>query len=70
MLDVPFSPSWVASTLAIVGAAIGLGLFAFRDLDYRPELWWWVDLYGDMSRFLRASAGVIARAHRCWASHG
>ncbi len=59
MLDVPFSPSWVTSTLAIVGAAIGLGLFAFRDLDYRPELWWWVDLYGDMSRFLRASAGVI-----------
>ncbi len=59
MLDVPFSPSWVASTLTIVGAAIGLGLFAFRDLDYRLELWLWVDLYGDMSRFLRASAGVI-----------
>ena len=59
MLDVPFSTSWVASTLAVMGAAIGLGLFAFRDLDYRHELWWWVDLYGDMSRFLRASAGVI-----------
>lgn len=59
MLDVPFSPSWVTSTLAIVGAAVGLGLFAFRDLDYRLDLWWWVDLYGDMSRFLRASAGVI-----------
>ena len=59
MLDVPFSPSWVTSTLGIVGAAIGLGLFAFRQLDYRPELWWQVDLYGDMSRFLRASAGVI-----------
>jgi phosphatidylglycerol lysyltransferase len=59
MLDVPFSPSWVTSTLAIVGAATGLGLFAFRHLDYRHELWWWVDLYGDMSRFLRATAGVI-----------
>ena len=23
------------------------------------SLWWWVDLYGDMSRFLRASAGVM-----------
>lgn len=59
LLDVPFSPSWVVSTLAIVGAAIGLGLFTYRHLDYSHELWWWVDLYGDMSRFLRASAGVV-----------
>jgi phosphatidylglycerol lysyltransferase len=59
LLDVPFSPSWVVSTLAIAGAAAGLGLFTYRHLDYSPALWWWVDLYGDMSRFLRASAAVL-----------
>ena len=59
LLDVPFSLSWMTSAIAIVAGAIGLGLFTFRHLDYRPELWWRVELYGDMSRFLRASAGVI-----------
>ena len=59
MLDLPFSLSWTAGTLAIVASSIGLGLFAFRHLDYSAGLWWWVDRYGDMSRFLRASAGVV-----------
>jgi phosphatidylglycerol lysyltransferase len=58
LLDVPFAPSWVASTLAIVSGAVALGLFTFRHLDYTHELWWWFDLYGDMSRFLRAAAGI------------
>jgi phosphatidylglycerol lysyltransferase len=58
LLDVPFAPSWVASTLAIVSGAVALGLFTFRHLDYTHELWWWFDLYGDMSRFLRATAGI------------
>jgi phosphatidylglycerol lysyltransferase len=58
LLDVPFAPTWVASTLAIVSGAVVLGLFTFRHLDYTHELWWWFDLYGDMSRFLRATAGI------------
>jgi phosphatidylglycerol lysyltransferase len=58
LLDVPFAASWVLSTLAVVSGAIGLGLFAFRHLDYTHSLWWWFDLYGDMSRFLRAAAGM------------
>jgi phosphatidylglycerol lysyltransferase len=60
LLDVPFAPSWVLSTLAVVSGAIGLGLFAFRHLDYTHALWWWFDLYGDMSRFLRAAAAMTA----------
>ncbi len=59
MLDLPFPPAWVLSTLVIVASSIGLGLFAFRHLDYTHGLWLWVDRYGDMSRFLRASAGVV-----------
>ena len=59
MLDLPFPPSWVVSTLVIVASSIGLGLFAFRHLDYTPGLWLWFDRYGDMSRFLRGSAGVV-----------
>jgi phosphatidylglycerol lysyltransferase len=60
LLDVPFTPSWVLSTLAVVSGAIGLGLFAFRHLDYTHALWWWFDLFGDKSRFLRAAAGMTA----------
>jgi phosphatidylglycerol lysyltransferase len=59
MLDLPFSLSWTTGTLVIIASSIGLGLFAFRDLDYSHGLWWWVDRYGDMSRFLRASGGVL-----------
>jgi phosphatidylglycerol lysyltransferase len=59
LLDVPFTASWVLSTLAVVSGAIGLGLFAFRHLDYTHALWWWFDLFGDMSRFLRAAAGMV-----------
>ena len=58
LLDVPFTASWVTSTFAVVFGAIGLGLFTFRHLDYTHGLWWWFDLYGDMSRFLRAAAGM------------
>ena len=59
MLDLPLSLSWLTGTTVIVASAVGLGLFAFRHLDYSHGLWWWVDRYGDMSRFLRASAGVV-----------
>jgi phosphatidylglycerol lysyltransferase len=53
-----FSPGWVAAVIAVVGASVWLGLFAFRHVDYSQELWWSFELRGDASRFLRASVGA------------
>jgi phosphatidylglycerol lysyltransferase len=53
-----FSAPWVAALIGAVGASVWLGLFAFKHVDYSRELWWQFELYGDASRFLRASVGA------------
>jgi len=62
LLAEPFTPGWVSATgMALIGF-IGLGLFAFRNVAYRDDLWWTFTLRGDAPRFLRASVGVVALA--------
>lgn len=53
-----FSPVWLAAVLAVVGASIWLGLFAFRHVEYSGELWWRFAADQDAPRFLRASVGA------------
>lgn len=53
-----FSPGWFASVVAVVGASIWLGFFAFRHVEYSSELWWRFALNQDAPRFLRASVGA------------
>jgi phosphatidylglycerol lysyltransferase len=53
-----FSPGWFASVVAVVGASIWLGFFAFRHVDYSGDLWWRFALDADAPRFLRASVGA------------
>ncbi|HET7462085.1 MAG TPA: bifunctional lysylphosphatidylglycerol flippase/synthetase MprF [Longimicrobium sp.] len=53
-----FSPGWFASVVAVVGASIWLGFFAFRHVEYSSELWWRFALNADAPRFLRASVGA------------
>jgi phosphatidylglycerol lysyltransferase len=53
-----FSPGWVAAVLAVTAAALWLGLFSYRHVDYSADLWWRFELRADVSRFLRASVGV------------
>ncbi len=60
LLDVPFSPGWLLTTVGVLAGFVSLGLFVFRHVDYAPALWWRFDLQADMSRFLRASIGVGA----------
>ena len=54
------SPRWLATVLAGVAAAIWLGLFSYRHVDYANELWWQFALHGNAPRFLRASVAVAA----------
>jgi phosphatidylglycerol lysyltransferase len=53
-----FSPGWVAAVLAVTTAAVWLGLFSYRHVDYSTDLWWRFELRANVSRFLRASVGV------------
>ncbi len=59
IFDIPFSTNWVISALVVVGASIGLGLFAFRHVEYTSDLWWRFELDQDAPRFLRATVGVL-----------
>jgi phosphatidylglycerol lysyltransferase len=55
-----FSPSWIAAILIVVIGSIGLGLFAFKHLEFSNELWWQFTFEGDGPRFMRASVGISA----------
>jgi phosphatidylglycerol lysyltransferase len=56
--DTRFSFGWVLAVAGAMGAALWLGDFAFRHVDYSNELWWRFELYGEASRSLRASVGA------------
>ena len=53
-----FSPAWIAALVGAIGASVWLGLFAFKHVDYSRDLWWRFELFGEASRFLRASVGA------------
>ena len=53
-------PGWWLHVGMVVVSALWLGSLAFRHVDYAHELWWHFAYHGDASRFLRASAGLLA----------
>ena len=55
-----FGGGWFLAVFFTVVGCIGLGLFAYKHIEYRDELWWQFSMYGDGPRFLRASVGVTA----------
>jgi phosphatidylglycerol lysyltransferase len=56
--DTRFSIGWIAAVATVLFASVWLGLFAFKHVDYRNELWWRFTLEGEASRFMRASVGA------------
>ncbi|MBB4636348.1 bifunctional lysylphosphatidylglycerol flippase/synthetase MprF [Longimicrobium terrae] len=54
-----FSPGWVFGLVAVVGAAVWLGFFAFKHVEYSDELWWRFALNQDAPRALRATMLAI-----------
>ncbi|HEX5869023.1 MAG TPA: bifunctional lysylphosphatidylglycerol flippase/synthetase MprF, partial [Longimicrobium sp.] len=50
-----FSPGWTFGIVAVVGAAVWLGFFAFQHVEYSDELWWRFALRQDAPRALRAT---------------
>ena len=56
--DTRFSAAWIGALAGAIGASVWLGMFAFKHVDYSHELWWQFEIYGEASRFLRASVGA------------
>ncbi len=53
-----FTVGWYLATGAVIVAAIGILLFAFRDVPYRREIWWQFEFDAQASRALRAVLGA------------
>ncbi|MDA8139642.1 MAG: bifunctional lysylphosphatidylglycerol flippase/synthetase MprF [Desulfobacteraceae bacterium] len=54
-----FSAGWIATIATMTFAALWLGFFAFRHVEYQQDLWWHFSLKGDAPRFMRASVGAV-----------
>jgi phosphatidylglycerol lysyltransferase len=62
LLHEPFSVPWAAAVGVVLVVAAWLGLFAFRHVPYRGEMWWQFALESDAPRFLRATVGAFVAA--------
>lgn len=52
----PLRPGWLFLLVCSVAAALWLGFFAWRDVDYTDELWWSLLTDREASGFIRAAA--------------
>jgi len=55
-----FTMPWAITILIVFLSATWLGLFSYKHVMYRQDLWWQFALHGDASRFMRASVGAGA----------
>jgi phosphatidylglycerol lysyltransferase len=62
LLSESFTPGWLAAIAVVMVSSIGLGLFAFRHVEYSNELWWRFSIKGSAPRFLRAEVGALVLA--------
>jgi phosphatidylglycerol lysyltransferase len=60
LLDEPFTGAWIAAIALTVTSTFWIGFFAYRHIEYAPELWWRFSFGGDAPRFLRATLGIAA----------
>jgi phosphatidylglycerol lysyltransferase len=56
------TPGWFLAIATALLSAFWLGLFCYKHVQFTDELWWRFALYGDASRFLRASVAVAVIA--------
>jgi phosphatidylglycerol lysyltransferase len=54
----PLSGAWLVSMLIAIGAAIAIGMLAYREVPYRTELWWQFAFDANAPRMLRG--GLVA----------
>ena len=57
-----FTPGRFLAVGIVLGGALWLGFFSYKQVGYSDELWWQFALHGDASRFLRASVAIAVIA--------
>ena len=64
----PFRLGWFIAIAVVIACAIGILLFAFRDVAYRREIWWQFEFDAQASRSLRAilGASILALGISLW----
>ena len=64
----PFRLGWFIAIAVVIACAIGILLFAFRDVAYRREIWWQFEFDAQASRSLRAilAASILALGISLW----
>jgi phosphatidylglycerol lysyltransferase len=64
----PFRLGWFVAIAVVIACAIGILLFAFRDVAYRREIWWQFEFDAQASRSLRAilGASILALGISLW----
>ena len=60
LFETRFSPAWIATVAAALGATVWLGFFSYKHVEYSGYLWWQFELDAEASRFLRGSVGAAA----------
>jgi phosphatidylglycerol lysyltransferase len=60
LLSEPLSLQWITAIVVALGAAVGLGLFSYKRVEYSQDLWWRFATDADAPRFLRATVGALA----------
>ena len=68
LIEQRFSGPWILAVLVVLGAAVFLVLFAYRNVPYGKELWWQFGFEASAPRSLRALmlATVVAAAYGLW----
>lgn len=62
ILAAPLSWRWAAAITTVIVTSVWLGLFAYRHVAYRSDLWWQFAVDANAPRFLRATVGVTIGA--------
>ena len=51
---------WIILAVIAVLCSVWLGVFSYKHVEYRHDLWWQFALEADAPRFLRGSAGAVS----------
>lgn len=57
LLEERFTPRWIVAVAITLGAAVWLGFFTYKHVEYSEALWWRFAPWANAPRFLRATVG-------------
>jgi phosphatidylglycerol lysyltransferase len=68
LIEQRFSGPWIAAVMLVLGTAVFLVMFAYRNVPYGKDLWWQFEFEASAPRSLRALlvAAVVAAAYSLW----